>query len=328
MSDTWDAISTTSDTHPVSTGRELPQELIDMIIDFLHDDKTTLSTCCLVSRYWVVSSRLHFFRKIVLRYTSYISKYRMDGIDPPSMAEYLASFSECTFDGPGDTATIIETIHIHGAGPAGRYNANILPLPLQTLEHILQRLPHLQELRLFNTEFEQQLPRSTIPSYHLEILHVTISAGLMSYDNLLNVVSLAPYLQELRLNIPAGTKRIDDLHEQLRRHVNQPSFWRTLTKLSFVLQRSLSAYQEIHLIELVRMLFSNIVRCRENQPLVELDVVPGFNLESHPYLRLLNQLLDVFHPIVQTLSLTQHPALTSLGTQVMLNAVPGSYKTS
>ncbi|RPD53069.1 hypothetical protein L226DRAFT_347986 [Lentinus tigrinus ALCF2SS1-7] len=38
-----------------------PAELVDVVIDFLHDDPRTLKTCALVSRSWLISSRYHLF---------------------------------------------------------------------------------------------------------------------------------------------------------------------------------------------------------------------------------------------------------------------------
>ncbi|PBK67429.1 hypothetical protein ARMSODRAFT_959008 [Armillaria solidipes] len=44
----------------------IPQELIDVIIDFSHDDNQTLRACALTSRAFVASSQLHLFSRIKL----------------------------------------------------------------------------------------------------------------------------------------------------------------------------------------------------------------------------------------------------------------------
>lgn len=44
----------------------LPQELVDQILDHLHDDSSTLLNCALVSRTWLPTSRMHLFSKIRL----------------------------------------------------------------------------------------------------------------------------------------------------------------------------------------------------------------------------------------------------------------------
>ena len=41
-------------------------ELIDIIIDKLHNDKHTLSACCLTSKQWVPSCQFHLFSKITV----------------------------------------------------------------------------------------------------------------------------------------------------------------------------------------------------------------------------------------------------------------------
>ncbi|EKM51334.1 uncharacterized protein PHACADRAFT_263377 [Phanerochaete carnosa HHB-10118-sp] len=48
-----------SSTPTPCTAAEVPQELWDTIIDYLHDDHTTLLVCCRVRKSWLPSSRLH-----------------------------------------------------------------------------------------------------------------------------------------------------------------------------------------------------------------------------------------------------------------------------
>ncbi|KAF8149395.1 hypothetical protein B0H34DRAFT_733595 [Crassisporium funariophilum] len=48
----------------------LPQELIDHILDHLHDDSVALNNCALVCQAWLPTSRLHLFSKISLKATS------------------------------------------------------------------------------------------------------------------------------------------------------------------------------------------------------------------------------------------------------------------
>ncbi|PBK80526.1 hypothetical protein ARMGADRAFT_1171809 [Armillaria gallica] len=43
----------------------IPAELVDVILDYLHDDSETLRTCSLVSKYWLQSSRRHSFCVVV-----------------------------------------------------------------------------------------------------------------------------------------------------------------------------------------------------------------------------------------------------------------------
>ena len=53
------------DSHPDGATTICP-EIIDIIIDFLHDDKHTLQTCALVSKSWLPASRYHLTRSITV----------------------------------------------------------------------------------------------------------------------------------------------------------------------------------------------------------------------------------------------------------------------
>ena len=44
----------------------LPPELLDHIVDLLHDDQNALRKCCLVSKSWIPRTRKHLFAEIVL----------------------------------------------------------------------------------------------------------------------------------------------------------------------------------------------------------------------------------------------------------------------
>ena len=47
-------------------GPVVPNEIQDYILDFIHDSKPALSTCALVCKSWVATSRYHLFREITL----------------------------------------------------------------------------------------------------------------------------------------------------------------------------------------------------------------------------------------------------------------------
>lgn len=55
---------------PENSDIRLPQELVDHIIDHLHDDQLTLTNCARVSQAWLPTSRHHLFAKICLKATS------------------------------------------------------------------------------------------------------------------------------------------------------------------------------------------------------------------------------------------------------------------
>lgn len=49
----------------------LAGELIDLIIDHLHDDRPALKICSLLCKSWLSESRFHLFRKVILAYNNY-----------------------------------------------------------------------------------------------------------------------------------------------------------------------------------------------------------------------------------------------------------------
>ena len=56
-----------SDTPPTSIPLpELPAELIDTVVDFLHDDEESLANCSLVCREWLPATRYHIFNNLLL----------------------------------------------------------------------------------------------------------------------------------------------------------------------------------------------------------------------------------------------------------------------
>ena len=113
----------------------LPQELVDQIIDFLHDDHPTLQSCTLVARAWLPSSRLHLFTNITI------------GVNSPRFYEFLAEFlaytrSSCAF-GP----QYVREMTLTGLG-AGYSTATRNPVTQAILVDLLACLPLLEYLNL------------------------------------------------------------------------------------------------------------------------------------------------------------------------------------
>ena len=59
----------------------LPQEILDEIIDLLHDHRDALKRCCLVSESWVPRTRQHLFAKIEFKPENY-DKWKKTFTDP------------------------------------------------------------------------------------------------------------------------------------------------------------------------------------------------------------------------------------------------------
>jgi len=71
----------------------LPPETLDAIIDHLHDEPTTLKTCCTVSKSWVPRTRRHLFARVEFL-TSDLEVWKETFPDPSnSPAHYTRSLS-------------------------------------------------------------------------------------------------------------------------------------------------------------------------------------------------------------------------------------------
>ncbi|RDX46357.1 hypothetical protein OH76DRAFT_1356237, partial [Lentinus brumalis] len=75
----------------------LPAEVTDNILDYLHDDRPALRTCCLVSRSWLPSCRYHLFSEVVVRSADH----------PLSLSNFLEFLPTCP-----DVTSYIRTLKV------------------------------------------------------------------------------------------------------------------------------------------------------------------------------------------------------------------------
>ncbi|PSR74010.1 hypothetical protein PHLCEN_2v10194 [Hermanssonia centrifuga] len=111
----------------------LPQEMIDAIIDHLHDDKTALSKCALVSPAWLPSAHHHLFhtlRVLVPRESGFTSFFQFIVSSSPSVCESIVVFE---LGGPGSSFGDLETFS---------------ELDLDAFRSVLSRMPNLTSLSL------------------------------------------------------------------------------------------------------------------------------------------------------------------------------------
>lgn len=120
-----------------------PQELIDIIIDFLHDDKPSLYACSLVCHNWLETSRIHKFSSCIV--------------------SNQQSLNECPFSTP-----YLRKIRLTGYSHTLPFNSfKRISLPAlrfasadeTTIPNMLEQLSvfpiyNLEELRLFRCKFE------------------------------------------------------------------------------------------------------------------------------------------------------------------------------
>ena len=64
--------------------RSLPPEILDAVIDQLHDEPTTLKPCCLVSKSWIPRTRRHLFARVEFDGMGYPFESWMKAFPDPS----------------------------------------------------------------------------------------------------------------------------------------------------------------------------------------------------------------------------------------------------
>ena len=157
----------------------LPQELIDSIIDYTHDDPTTLKSCALVSCAWLPASRYHLFRSVSVRLTDGPYHYHANPppggvahslyrivLSSPEIAWYIRDLVICK------GSPLIWMSHDEFLPPLLRMLTNLRRLEFEPLPprgvfgqwpgHLIDSictarcLPSITELVLFNLSFDNQ----------------------------------------------------------------------------------------------------------------------------------------------------------------------------
>lgn len=113
----------------------LPQEMIDYIIDFLHDDARSLASCSEVARAFVESSRFHLFG------TFHIKEDRV--------LQGILEMSSCATAGRAIRTLCLGTTSVLAKKP-------VLKVPLPSLEALLPELPSLSRLYILNVHLDLQ----------------------------------------------------------------------------------------------------------------------------------------------------------------------------
>lgn len=83
----------------------IPPEIVDRIIDYLHDDGNTLIACSLVARDWVPSTRLHLFAKLSLLSSNEVEKLTELDSFAPNNLHYCQELSIGTNNHFGNPST-------------------------------------------------------------------------------------------------------------------------------------------------------------------------------------------------------------------------------
>ncbi|GJE95909.1 hypothetical protein PsYK624_121000 [Phanerochaete sordida] len=153
-------------------GCRLPQEVVDMVIDYLYDDRRSLRQCSLTCKAWEPSSTMHLFLRISWPphkvHWSFPEEIEALHNDP----YYTASFDDCyalLLSSPRIRNAVchlrLTGLRSHGRSGLSR-NQSHEPLPLTFLFALPELLPGLQTLEIWDLAFGVLEPP---PSVSLEL---------------------------------------------------------------------------------------------------------------------------------------------------------------
>src|ERR1700761_3490794 len=184
----------------------LPPEVIDLIIDHLHNDPLTLEACSLVSRNWLSSSRHHLFGSVYIRVTHRRIHCLGEILDSPhnTLSFHLRSLHAT---GPPHFSSqfwkllhvfpLLQSLHIHqikmlrGCEPLHLPSISALTLSsvpfssYRELETFLASFPALKTLTLHDVSCDHDSslplypPRNLARKLSLDVLKMTPIDGLL-----------------------------------------------------------------------------------------------------------------------------------------------------
>ena len=134
----------------------LPPELIDQVIDYLHDDKQTLRSCSLLCRLFVPSARFHLFRTVVIKKDRDHAMSVLASM-APDLVLYIRNL---TLENDGDTFKGLHKL-MEGEKPRARLAALVYD--------IAPRAKNVENLTLKDIPFDSsivQMLSSSFPNLH------------------------------------------------------------------------------------------------------------------------------------------------------------------
>lgn len=173
----------------------LPPEIIDLIIDFI-DDNRTLRVCSRVAKTWIPRSRTRIFRKVILY--SHLRWYKIMSVGDTSPARYTR------------VLTLAE-------GSDAWINTD----NFSRLFHHLKDFQNVEELTLNGwepSEFSEAALKKYFSHFGERLRSLTLSGYTMGPDSLLVLLGLFPNLEDLYLKhqiIGDGTNRVLALSPKL-----------------------------------------------------------------------------------------------------------------
>ena len=138
----------------MSSSVGLPPEMLDLVVDHLHDQPATLKSCCLVSKSWISRARTHLFSSVNFHARRSPVKLWMETFPDPSNspASYTRTLSICNLSIVAATGTSARPwIHAFcylvelGVDTSGLDDTEISLIPLHGLS------PTLRSLHIFHS---------------------------------------------------------------------------------------------------------------------------------------------------------------------------------
>ena len=83
----------------------LPPELLDHIVDHLHDTQDALRNCCLVSKSWIPRTRKHLFADIAFHTTESLQSWKAAFPNPSTSP---AHYAKTLFIGSSEVVTVAD----------------------------------------------------------------------------------------------------------------------------------------------------------------------------------------------------------------------------
>ena len=126
----------------------IPQELIDLILEYLHNDKRALAVCSLVRRSWIPSSSRELFRELSLR------------LPDPDSCQSSSHWSESflvTLLGSERVRSRVHVLTFRSDSANGRAQCS-----LAVLQYILSVLPRLEKFKIQDVNISAHVPSKLV----------------------------------------------------------------------------------------------------------------------------------------------------------------------
>lgn len=169
------------DISPSSGMPEFIPEIVDMIIDHLHDDKASLLTCSTVCRTWLPACRFHLFHTVTLN----------DILNKSLFGNFCSHLHNYTQIGP-----CVRELQVVGISGSPRC------ISLLDLGSLLAKLPNLHTLKLYSVMWNTSNNLSTecFTSQALRTLHISNTKLPSGVQAVLHIIELFPALEKFYMD--------------------------------------------------------------------------------------------------------------------------------